>query len=318
MRSEIRMVSILAFVIALSATLSAQIEPGRRVSLGNFSLQINCIGKRSPTVVIETGFGDFGFDWMLAQKKLASHNRVCTYDRAGYGSSDLGPLPRTYAQLNLELHELLKRAGEHGPYILVGHSFGGAVVRQYAKTYADEVAGVVLVESIEEHQPISIQGQPKLIKEFAEGKKIPAPKLDGELPKGWDQSSDEPVERNATISEELQKLRERFARSEKLGRTEASQRDWSSEYYADWFAHSQQATLGEKPLVILSRNPENQDPSDMIEAQRLRAQANLLMLSSNSIQLVVRADHNIHISSPDSIVLAVRLVQDLSTQAHHF
>src|SRR5215210_8589805 len=104
---------------------------GHLVDAGGHRLHVFCAGRGNPTVVVETGLGDYSFDWVLVRQQLRGV-RVCTYDRAGYAWSDPGPLPRTFDQLNVELHEALERVGEHGPFVLVGHSFGVQVVRQYA------------------------------------------------------------------------------------------------------------------------------------------------------------------------------------------
>jgi len=82
------------------------------------------------------------------QPKVAKITRVCTYDRAGMGYSEAGPLPRTAEQFAKELHTLLQRAGIPGPYVLVGHSLGGLMVRVFVHEYAANVAGVVLIESM--------------------------------------------------------------------------------------------------------------------------------------------------------------------------
>src|SRR5436305_5577265 len=115
--------------------------PGRLVDLGGHRLHVNCTGSSGPVIVVENGLGDFSSDWILVQTRVEKFARICTYDRAGYAWSDPGPMPRTYLQLNLELHDALSKLGERGPYILVGHSFGGAVVRAYAAAYPREVAG---------------------------------------------------------------------------------------------------------------------------------------------------------------------------------
>src|SRR5207248_11768232 len=73
--------------------------------------------------------------------------RVCPHDRAGDGWRDLGPHPRTFHQVVYELHTLLDKAGVKPPLVLVGHSYGGWLVRLYASTYPEEVAGMVLVEA---------------------------------------------------------------------------------------------------------------------------------------------------------------------------
>src|SRR5207244_11346141 len=100
---------------------------------GGFRLHINCIGTGSPTVVIEAGWGDSSAAWSSwVQPSAASTTRVCTYDRAGMGYSDPGPLPRTAERFAAELHALLSSASEPGPYVLVGHSMGGLTVRVFA------------------------------------------------------------------------------------------------------------------------------------------------------------------------------------------
>jgi pimeloyl-ACP methyl ester carboxylesterase len=109
-------------------------------------------------VVVQTGLGDFFIDWTLVQTRVSRFTRICTYDRAGYAWSDPGPKPRTFEQLNLELHDALAKLGEHGPFVLVGHSFGGPVIRNFAAVYPSDVAGMVLVDSAHEGLRVGIGG----------------------------------------------------------------------------------------------------------------------------------------------------------------
>ncbi len=127
-------------------------EPGRLIDIGGIRLKLNCIGKGSPTVVLEAGLGDVLIGWKRVQPQIAEFSRVCSYDRAGYGGSDPGPMPRTSAQIAKELHTLLQKAGEKPPYLLVGHSFGGYNVRVFNGLYPDQVAGIVLVDATQEDQ----------------------------------------------------------------------------------------------------------------------------------------------------------------------
>jgi len=127
-------------------------EPGRLVDVGGYRLKINCTGSGSPTVILESGIGDVLPEWKQVQTQISSFTRVCSYDRAGYGESDAGPMPRTSLQIARELHVLLQKAGERPPYILVGHSFGGYNVRVFNGEYPSEVAGMVLADTPQEDQ----------------------------------------------------------------------------------------------------------------------------------------------------------------------
>src|SRR5215216_3831319 len=121
---------------------------GEMVDVGGYSLHLYCRGEAgAPTVVMDSGLGGTVLDWQLVQPELAKSMRVCTFDRAGMGWSDPGPQPRTSQQIVKELHTLLGNAGVQGPYVLVGHSFGGLNMQLYASQYPDEVKGMVLVDS---------------------------------------------------------------------------------------------------------------------------------------------------------------------------
>jgi pimeloyl-ACP methyl ester carboxylesterase len=121
--------------------------PGEMVDVGGYSLRINCVGQGSPTVVLDAGTGEISANWALVQREVSDTTRVCAYDRAGMGWSEMGPEPRDARQITGELHALLEGASIEGPYVLVGHSFGGLYMQTYAARYPEEVAGVVLIES---------------------------------------------------------------------------------------------------------------------------------------------------------------------------
>jgi pimeloyl-ACP methyl ester carboxylesterase len=97
--------------------------------------------------VLEAGGASWSLDWTPVQERLAAITRVCSYDRAGFGWSDEGHGPRHAQALADELHAALTAAGLPGPYLLVGASFGGHVVRLFAAAHPDEVAAVVLLDA---------------------------------------------------------------------------------------------------------------------------------------------------------------------------
>src|SRR5262245_25339644 len=97
--------------------------PGRLVDVGGRRLHLDCTGEPragQPAVILEAGAGDFSVEWSLVQPHVAKFARVCAYDRAGDGWSDLGPHPRTFRQIVYELRTLLDRAGVKPPFVLVG------------------------------------------------------------------------------------------------------------------------------------------------------------------------------------------------------
>jgi pimeloyl-ACP methyl ester carboxylesterase len=122
--------------------------PGRLVDLGSHRLHLLESGSGSPTIVMEAGLMSTVLSWNDLQRELAGSYRVVSYDRAGLGWSDLGPMPRTADRIVDELQALLKRAAIPGPYVLVGHSFGGLTMPLFAARFAEETAGMVLVDPV--------------------------------------------------------------------------------------------------------------------------------------------------------------------------
>jgi pimeloyl-ACP methyl ester carboxylesterase len=126
--------------------------PGQLIDVGGYRLHLYCMGDATdgrPTVILETGLGGSSPTWAWIQPKVAKVTRVCAYDRAGLGWSDPAPTgrPRDGQQVADELHSLLQSANVSGPYVMVGHSFGGLYTLVFAHQYARDVAGVVLLDS---------------------------------------------------------------------------------------------------------------------------------------------------------------------------
>jgi len=127
--------------------------PGRLVDVGGRQLHLYCTGSGAPTVVLEAGLGEFSVPaWHSVQPQIAAFTRVCSYDRAGQGWSDPAPAPQLATAMVGDLHNLLAAAGEREPFVLVGHSAGGPLVRHYATHHPDQVVGMVLLDGSHENQ----------------------------------------------------------------------------------------------------------------------------------------------------------------------
>ena len=157
MRRGRRQVALLAFlgfvspsVLARPAGSASPETVEQLIDVGGHKLHVLVAGSGTPTVVLDGGLGDSLASWRDIFPVIAGFTRVVAYDRAGYGRSDPGPEPRSYVRVATELHELLKRAGIAPPYVLVGHSLGGAHIRAFAHLFKDEVAGLVFVDPMSE------------------------------------------------------------------------------------------------------------------------------------------------------------------------
>jgi pimeloyl-ACP methyl ester carboxylesterase len=313
---------ILSTCLVLAATTSEPKPLGKLVNLGGHRLHLNCTGKGGPTVVVENGLGDFSFDWVLVQSRVSHFTRICTYDRAGYAWSDPGPKPRTFSQVNLELRDALSKLGEQGPFVVVGHSYGGPVARNFATTYPHEVAGIVLVDASFEGQRVGIGGKAMMrLGDGAKGRSIPSPHEDMK-------ESDKPVVRMSTTPQAQQPLDpiynvlppaeqklQLWAQSlPEIEDAENSQRDWSGEYFAKWLATPQAGTLRGIPLIVLTRaeggyrDGDYEIPAAQLEKERKEGQAKLTLLSTNSMQIIVHSGHNMDLEAPDAVTAAIRKV----------
>lgn len=153
--------SLLGLLIgALMVGCSLAMNPGSRlpaggalVDVGGFKLHLFCQGTATgSTVILDAGNGETSLTWSLVQPEVAKFARVCAYDRAGYAWSEASPKPRSVPVMVDELHRLLKGADIQGSVVLVGHSLGGIIARQYAAKYPANVSGVVLLDSAHEAQ----------------------------------------------------------------------------------------------------------------------------------------------------------------------
>lgn len=131
---------------------------GRLVDVGDHRLYLHCSGSGSPVVVLEAGLGASSSAWETIEPAVARQTRVCSYDRAGRGRSEDATGIQNGIQTITDFHMLLARAGEPGPYVLVGHSLGGAYVLDFAERFPAQVAGIALLDSMSPDQFTSVHG----------------------------------------------------------------------------------------------------------------------------------------------------------------
>lgn len=270
--------------------------PGRLIDVGGRRLHFLSKGASAgPTVIFEAGLSQYTANstLSLAQDAIAPFARVCTYDRAGLGWSDPAPEGWTQAGMVADLHALLAAAGEPGPYVIVAHSLGGLLARTYARTYPDEVVGLVLLDATSDED----------FEELAAARAVTVPQLDAAisasrpglpvigLPAG---TSPEVV--LAFTPEVLRGVKVEF---EALDRLPAEMKQPGG--FGD---------LGDLPLIVVRRGRTEQPPS-AADLRHQRVQENLAGLSTNSALIVAQnSGHTIPLDEPAVVADAVRRMLD--------
>lgn len=251
--------------------------PGERYDVGGHRLHLQCTGSGSPTVVLESGLGAMSASWARIRSEVEGTTRVCAYDRVGQGWSDDVAAPQDGIEIAADLHTLLERAGEQGPFVLAGHSAGGPYVMTFAARYPDEVAGMVLLDSMSPESFTALPGfdaeqsmmrrglgvLPSLAR-LGAGRVLPT--------SAW-----------SSLPEPAASQLQAFSASARGMRT---MRDEQSMYPEVFEQASALTSLAAKPLVVLTATESIAEHAEWVELQQ-----HLANLSTNRQHRIIDATH---------------------------
>jgi pimeloyl-ACP methyl ester carboxylesterase len=276
---------------------------GRSFDVGGRSLNLYCSGAGGPTVIFESNGGAPGYRWVRLQREVASLTRACWYDRAGMGWSDPGPFPNHSDSVARDLHNLLAAANIPPPYVLVGHAMGGFHVRVFRSFYPAEVAGLVLVDPMNEDMTINIHNHNELFRPAviftlrglsAMGllrllRGNPGPPQHGWTPQEW-----------ATLLGLFRQRKARRASAQELPMWVNGELARAGSCY------------GDVPIVVLSAGIQDQEEDPKLDhdhAWKLQLHERLAHLSTRGTHIVVpNSGHDIPDEAPEAVLDAIRKV----------
>ncbi len=316
----LRWLAALAVLVAVSAIAGATYQylsetadlrryppAGRLVDVGGRKLHILCAGSSAgPTVVIEAGSGNNSTLWEDMVRRVSAFAHVCTYDRAGLGWSDPAPGSRTIDDRAVDLHALLIAANVPAPYVLVGHSYGGYIVRRFAAAYPAKVRGIVLVDAPEEEFSFAPEGLQDIENTEMQERRLGWITLVGLarlgstlFPNRFDPVRGVPPEVHGVMTALALRTSRHFARADETASYDKIPR-------ALRIPHGFGA-LGNTPLVVVSRAAR--DPVSGVETlpEWQQGQMRLTQLSTASRHVIAeRSGHMIQFSEPGVISSAIQ------------
>ncbi len=279
--------------------------PGRLVDVGGRRLHILCKGTAGPTVVLEAGGGEPSTLLMPILNRVALTTRVCAYDRAGFGWSDPAPGPRGFEDRANDLHQLLRAAEIPPPYILVGESFGGLVVRTYARLYPGDVSGVVLIDAAEEAHVFAASDA---LRRSADAQFLTASLLTRSGLLRWalvNHPEAIGIPGASLTTDDRKTLARLMSRPEQWqaakGELSAYELTPANQRGAGGFGR-----LGDLPLIVIAHGKSMDGPQAPLEAGWRSGQERLVTLSTRG-ELVIseRSGHAISLQDPDLVAAAI-------------
>jgi pimeloyl-ACP methyl ester carboxylesterase len=276
---------------------------GRSIDIGGRSLNLYCSGAGPATVIFESNGGVPGYRWVRIQREVAGFTRACWYDRAGLGWSDPGPFPNHSDSVTHDLHDLLKAASIAPPYILVGHALGGFHVRVFRSFYPGEVAGLVLLDPMNEDMTIHIHNhnelfRPSVIFILRALTAVGLPRLlrpnPGPPRHGWT------AQEWTTLAGLFRQRKARLAAAQELP------------IWVNGEVARAGGCYGDLPITVLSAGVQDQEEDPKLDhdhALKLQLHERLAHLSTQGTHVVVaNSGHNIPDEAPQAIVEAIQNV----------
>ncbi|MGL5839861.1 MAG: alpha/beta fold hydrolase [Sphingorhabdus sp.] len=289
--------------------------PGELVAVdANRRINLRCSGKGTVTVLFESGLGYPSYSWRKVQPQVAKFARACSYDRAGLGFSDAGPMPRSASAAARDISSLVSSGAIKSPLLLVGGSLGGQIVRLYAFRNPDKVAAMVLVDPYAEGQyqafaKIEPSFSQELVELAAEEKRCVKA-----LRAGLSSAEAEKQGCVQAPSDDFSPYLQAIVRQQRI-----APKDYEAVYSESLMLDSQNEAdiarekrdLSPMPLIVLSATDEY--TSDRLQpvrapllAEKARLHQQLAALSIKGEVRLVEAAHVIQSDAPEAVVKAIQ------------
>jgi pimeloyl-ACP methyl ester carboxylesterase len=303
------MIRMLLAIGVLAGVFHAQAlpaAPGVLVDIGNGrKLHLLCSGQGAPAVILEAGASSFAIDWTLVQREIATSNRVCSHDRAGMGWSDPLP-PDANSSETPDLQALLTAGRIPGPYVLVGASRGGLLIRNYLAHHPADVIALVFVDPSTEDRLFNMVGgkaiaiaemTPEQVRANLPAQSVRVPRRPVQTGAPFDQLPAELYRQRLLLDERLIASQPETVTPEQIFRFQDTER----QLLASLLASRKAVTpFGDRPTVVLSRGSER-------SADREGSHAALAALSTRSRHRIIDgAGHEIHLFNPAAVAAAIR------------
>lgn len=287
--------------------------PGKLVDIGGRRIQLDCRGTGSPAVVFESGLDMSGsLSWAMVHDEVAKLTRACAYSRAGIMWSDATDAHQNGKSIAEDIHKTLGKAGEQGPFVLVGHSLGGPYIMTYTKYFGKDVAGLVFVDASHPDQMLLSNGEKPIALKLTEFKNRLSAAFNWvgvvRAATAYDKGE---LNRPAWVNQAVNAYR-----STSLG-SMLKEKDASEETLAEAGTFRQ---LRDRPVFVLTAMARFTDQTraewKMTTEQAKKSKETWILMqddiatwsSHSQHQLIPDANHYIQFDRPDIVIAAVRSV----------